>query len=422
MFDTAEQLLEKIRLGEDSFLECKEIVFAGGRIKGPRREELADELAAFANAAGGVLVLGIEDTTRDIVGIPEERLDEVERFVAEIVRDSVVPPLYPIIERILLPASDGTLRPVIRIEVGRSLFVHRSPGGYLLRVGSSKRVMEPEYLARLFQQRSQARIIRFDEQVVPRARLVDLDEGLVERFRSPLSRDERPVFLQKIGMARPDDDGELRPTVAGVLLGSEQPQTWLPHAVIQAVSYRGREIAEGMDASSYQLDAREIEGPLDHQIAEACRFVLRNQRVGATKAMGRTDIPQYDMTAVFEAVVNAVAHRDYSISGSHIRLRMFDDRLELYSPGALPNTMTVDSLPFRQACRNETIASLLAKCPVPAISGLETPRSTIMDRRGEGVAIILQRSEKLSGKRPVYTMLDDSELLLTIYAAGGDAT
>ena len=81
----------------------------------------------------------------------------------------------------------------------------------------------------------------------------------------------------------------------------------------------------------------------------------------------------------------------------------------------------MDSLALRQASRNETITSLLAKCPVPAdIGGLETQRSTLMDRRGEGVSIILERSERLSGRRPVYELLDESELKLTIFAAGVD--
>ena len=152
------------------------------------------------------------------------------------------------------------------------------------------------------------------------------------------------------------------------------------------------------------------------------RFVVRNMRVAASKTIGRRDLPQYDLPAVFEALVNAVAHRDYSMYGSKIRLRMFADRLEIYSPGALANTMTVDSLPFRQASRNEAIASLLAKCPVPAgIGGLETPRSTLMDRRGEGVSIVLERSERLSGKRPVYELPDESEVKLTIFAAAIEA-
>ena len=140
--------------------------------------------------------------------------------------------------------------------------------------------------------------------------------------------------------------------------------------------------------------------------------------MGAQKQEGRSDIPQYDLTAVFETIVNAVAHRDYSMHGARIRLRLFTDRLELYSPGALANTMTVETLLYRQASRNESITSLLAKCPVPsAISGIETPRVTLMDRRGEGVAIILEQSERLSGQRPVYELPDESELRLTIFAA-----
>ncbi len=417
MLDTAQELLEKIRLGEDSFLELKEVVFSGAKIKGPHPGGLADEIAAFANARGGVILLGVDDH-REIIGIPEERLDDVERYVVDIARDQITPPVYPIVERLELPASDGSVRPVIRVEIPRSLFVHRSPEGYLHRVGSSKREMEPEYLARLFQQRSQSRIIRFDEQVVPDAELADLDDELVDRFRTPQTQDDRPTLLQKLAMARFDDSEILRPTVAGLLMGSRNPQNHLPHAMIQAVAYRGSEVAEHVGDASYQLDAKDIAGPLDAQVVDACNFVLRNQKVAASKDVGRKDIPQYDMTAVFEALVNAVAHRDYSMSGARIRLRMFSNRLELYSPGALPNTMTVDSLPFRQASRNEAITSLLAKCSIPdGIKGLDTSRATMMDRRGEGVAIIMERSEQLSGRRPVYEMLDDSELRLTIFAA-----
>jgi ATP-dependent DNA helicase RecG len=422
MYDTPEQLLEKIRLGEDSFLELKTVAFAGDKVKGPKRADLADELAAFANAGGGVVTLGVDDETRDVLGIPEDRLDQVERLVADVVRDAIKPPLYPIVERMLLPSSEGALQAVIRVDVPRSLFVHQSPGGYLYRVGSSKRVMEPEYLARLFQQRSQARIIRFDEQVIPGATISDLDEGLVGRFRGPSGRDETPVLLQKLGMAREDGQGAVRPTVAGVLLGAADPERHLPHAMIQAVAYRGSEVAEQMDDSAYQLDAKDIGGPIDRQVAEACRFVVRNQKVSASKGVGRSDLPQYDLTAVFEALVNAVAHRDYSMPGTRVRLRLFANRLELFSPGALPNTMTVDSLPYRQANRNEAVTSLLARCSVPTdISGLESRRTAMMDRRGEGVSIILDRSEALSGRRPRYLMHDACELQLTIYAARPEA-
>lgn len=420
MFDSAKDLLDKIRLGEDSFLELKEMRFAGDRVTAPHRNSLADELAAFANSRGGVCVLGVEDGSREVLGLPLERLDDVENFVRQLCTDSIDPPLAPIIERLWLPSTTGAEVPVVKVEVSRSLFVHRSPGGYLHRVGSAKREMTPDFLARLFQQRSQARIIRFDEQPVPGSGLDDLEPDLWQRFATARSLDGRDDLLNKLGMARCDDDGTTRPTVAGVLMASPDPRRWLPNAYIQAVAYRGTEIrAEGDDA--YQLDAADIAGPLDRQIVDACHFVRKNMRVGATKDEGRHDLPQFDMTAVFEAMVNAVAHRDYSMYGAKIRLRLFADRLELYSPGAIPNTMTVDSLPYRQSARNEAITSLLAKCPAPdANAGIATSRTTLMDKRGEGVQIILDNSERLSGVRPEYRSLDDSELLLVIHAAHVD--
>lgn len=418
MYDSVKDLLDKILLGDDSFLELKEIRFAGERVSAPRRDALADELAAFANAHGGVCVLGVEDSAREILGIPVERLDTVEDFVRELCTDSIEPPLAPVIERLWLPASAGKDVAVIKVEVSRSLFVHKSPGGYLHRVGSAKREMAPEFLARLFQQRSQARIIRFDEQPVPRATLDDLQPRLWERFATMRSRDGRDDLLVKLAMAGIDDGGVLRPTVAGVLMASENPCRWLPNAYIQAVAYRGTGIRPAGD-EIYQLDAADIVGSLDQQIVGACHFVKKNMRVAAIKKEGRHDLPQFDLTAVFEAVVNAVAHRDYAMHGAKIRLRLFADRLELYSPGAIPNTMTVESLPYRQAARNEAITSLLAKCAAPETdTGIVTNRGTFMDKRGEGVQIILDNSERISGRRPEYRIIDDSELMLTIYAAG----
>ena len=412
--DAAAELLRKIRLGEDSFLEFKEVFLSGGRIKGPGRDQLADELAAFANSTGGVVVLGVSDEPRAVTGIPIEHLDAVERYVSEIASDSITPPLLPLIEKLELPAADGRMRPVVKVEIPRGFFVHQSPGGYLHRVGSSKRQMEPAVLARLFEQRSQSRGGQFDRQVVAEASVDDLDARLVDRFRGEISGDDRITALSKLDMIREDDAGVLRPTVAGVLLGTRQPQRWLPHAYIQAVAYRGASIGEALDSPRYQLDAKDNDGPLDDQIAYACRFVARNQRVEASKSMGRQDWPQYDLAAVFEAVDNAVAHRDYSIRGSKVRLRMFSDRVELCSPGALVNGMSIDELAYKQNTRNPAIANLLDRCPVP--EEIESPRLTMMDRRGEGVPAILARSRRLSGRQPVYEMFGD-ELRLTIHAA-----
>lgn len=419
MFDTRMELIEKIKLGEDSFLELKKVRLSGGRVVAPQRESLADELAGFANSRGGVCVLGVDDRMRDVQGISPEMLDRVESFVREICNDSINPPIAASIERLHLPNSAGVELPVIKVDIPRSLFVHKSPGGYFHRVGSSRREMPPEYLARLFQQRSQARIVRFDEQALITHSLDDLSERLWRRFLTPHSASEQlEVFLGKLGMAGRDEAGNWRPTVSGALMAAEEPRRFLPNAFIQAVAYRSDSSTPEDGLSAYQLDAADLSGPLDEQVNAALRFVARNMRTEATKSIGRRDFPQYDLTAVFEALVNAVAHRDYSIYGSKVRLRMYSDRLELFSPGALANTMTVDSLMLRQSARNEVLTSLLARCPVPReISGLHTDRSTMMDKRGEGVSIIMDRTESLAGKRPEYRLIDDEELQLIIPAA-----
>lgn len=401
-------LERRIRLGEDSSLELKRLLLAGSRVMDPKRDELADELAAFANTRGGVLVLGVDDKTRDVLGIPLDRLDSVETWVRDICNDSIKPALDAVILRHELPGADGHLLPVLEIEVPQSLFVHRSPGGYFRRLGSSKREMSPELLARLLQERSQSRVIRYDETPIPKSNRADLDDDLPRRFLRA-DTDYSDATLRKLRIVAEDDTGALRLTIAGALLCTEEPVRWLPHAEIQAVAYAG----ERVDVN-YQDDARDISGPLDSQVFEALHFVRRNMRISGTKDLARAERAQFSERAVFEALVNAVAHRDYSMAGSRIRLHMFRDRLELHVPGGLANTLTPESMPLRQYSRNELIVSLLARCPVQA----EIPgRTHLMDRRGDGVPIILEESRRLSGREPEYAVIDDSELRLVIWAA-----
>lgn len=409
MFDSSEELLGKIRLGEDTSLELKAIRFRGNRIGEPKRDDLADEIAAIANTHDGVLVLGVDDKTRDIDGISVEHLENAERYVYEICNESIKPPVIFRSFRMNLPDIAGELQPVLKVDIPRSLFVHVSPGGYFHRQGSSKRKMPPEYLARLFQQRSQARLIRFEEQPVPQTGINDLSEDLWRKYTSRSDESEQ-IVLQKRNLLSKEESGTTRASVAGVLLCSEHPENYLPNAFVEAVRYRGY-----MQDSNYQTDAQKIRGPLDQQIKQAMSFLKKNQTVTATKRPHRVEIPQFSIRAVFEAVVNAVAHRDYSISGSKIRFFMFDNRLEIYSPGALPNTVTIDSIALRQATRNELITSLLAETPVVETIG-DVGRGYYMEKRGDGVPIIMNESEKLSGKKPVYRLIDDSELLLTIFS------
>ena len=407
--DSLDDLARRIRLGEDSELELKRVLLAGARITDPGRSDFADELAAFANGRGGTLVLGVDDKTREILGLPIEHMDAVESWVREICNDSVKPAIDAVIRKLELPDSTGKLVPLIRVDVARSLFVHKTAAGYFRRLGSSKREMSSDILARLFQERSQSRVIRFDESPVPGTSPAELELELARRF---MRDDAEPTdtSLRKLRIVADDDDGVPRMTVTGVLLCTQEPQRWMPHAQIQAVSYAG----DRRDVN-YQSDARDLGGPLDAQVMEALHFVRRNMRVQATKTTARVEYAQFSERAMFEALVNAVAHRDYSMGGARVRLHMFGDRIELYVPGGLANTLTPDSMHLRQYNRNELIVSLLARCPVGADEGLG--RSYLMDRRGDGVPIILDESHRLSGRAPEYSLIDDSELRLVIWAA-----
>ena len=417
-------LMRRLRLGEDSRLELKSVRASGGNVRAPERNAMADELAAFANGRGGTVILGVDDKTREVQGIPLHELDAVETWARQVCNDSVQPSLDADIRKQECEDSAGRILAVLSVQVERSLFVHKSPGGYFRRIGSSKREMAPEVLARLFQERNQSRMIRFDESIVPATAPADLHYSLTDRFLradvvdepSPSADDDSGTAvedtLRKLRLVADDADGAARLTLAGVLLCTTEPQRWLPHAYIQAVSYAG----ERTDAD-YQTDARDIGGPLDEQVAEALHFVRRNMLVRATKETARSERPQFSERAVFEALVNAVAHRDYSIAGARVRLHLFGDRLELYVPGALANTLTPDSLHLRQANRNELIVSLLARCAAPAGVG----RTRLMDRRGDGVPIIRKACRELSGRMPEYRLIDDSELRLLMWAANEDA-
>ncbi len=357
------------------------------------------------------LLVGVDDKSKSVIGIPKDNLDIVENWLRDICNDLIEPPLDCTLIKMSIPMDNGEEKIIIRMDIPGSLFVHQSPGGYFRRIGSSKRQMKPDLLARLFQQRSQARLIRFDEQAVPGTTINDLDPKLSNRFRTVLSPKNDQEFLEKLKLIVKDETGIFRPTVGGILMACDSPERHINAAFIQTVCYRGIE-----RIAAYQLDAKDITGPLDIQIREACKFVERNMRIYAKKAPNRIETPQFSLNAVFEAVVNAAAHRDYSVYGSKIRVHLFSDRLEIFSPGTIPNTLTIDSLSERQSTRNELISSLLARCPMN-INAVGSQRSFIMDKRGEGVPIILLESERLSGKRPEYRLLDDAELMLTIFAA-----
>ena len=277
-------------------------------------------------------------------------------------------------------------------EVPRGLYVHRTSGGrYFLRVGSTKRDLTPPELARLFQQRGRAYV--FDEQAVFDAGVDHLSRHRLEAFfgRSPtvpwldLLRNTRVTFR--------DEAGVDRPTVAGLLTFGTEPADFLVSASIEAARYRGRRLS-----SDELVHAERLAGPVSDQIDSAVAF--------AARFMERD---QYVPDIVDEAVVNAVAHRDYAISGSKIRLFLFADRLEISSPGNLPNAIKLAEMPYRTFTRNQLLVSFLSR-----IRSKRTGQ-VFLESRGEGVRKILQDGEAHAGRQPVYELFGN-ELRLTVWA------
>lgn len=405
-----EEIKRQIRLGEDSHWEFKEIVFSGNKPKSPSRDDLADEIAAFANTDGGVVLCGVTDSG-DVQGMSREQMDEMEMFLAQICTDTIKPPIRPTILRREIEQG----KPFLLVEILQGHTQHDSPGGSYHRVGSSKRKMTSDERLRLAQQRAQSRFLWFDKQPVLGTGFGSLDESLWKPLLSAEGAAIPELALEKMGLLTNDENETTRATVAGVLLCTRSPEEWLPNACISAVCYQGEDRASG------QIDAQIITGPLNRQIADAVAFAVRNMRVGAYKNPARTDLPQYSEKALFEAIVNAVVHRDYSIQGSKIRLSMFTDRIEIISPGGLPNNLTIDSMDVRQSTRNEALASMFGRMSVENVLG-SGERQFFMERRGDGVPIIFRETEALSGKIPDYELIDDSELILTIPAADTNVT
>ena len=398
MFEAQEHILNQLRAGGDGVSEFKTLKFGRHGVIDPAVESMDGEMVAFANAAGGTLFLGIDDEG-GVEGIPRDRQDGVQAWVANIAAQNCEPPIRPTIRLQTLDDAVGNARTVMLVEVPRGIYVHRTTGGrYYLRVGSTKRDLRPPELARLFQERGRDYV--FDEQTAHGATVAELDRHRLEAHfgRSPAI--PWLDLLRNTGVTRRDEHGEDRPTIAGLLVFGREPTRHLPSAFVEAACYGGTRLA-----SEDLLHAEQLSGPLAEQIDGAIAFADHFMHRGRSSAT----VP-YDIEVVDEAVVNAAAHRDYALSGSKIRLFLFADRLELYSPGGLPNTITLEDMAYRTHTRNQLLVSFLSR-----IRSRRTG-DVFLESRGEGVRKILEGGQTHSGRMPKYELFGE-ELRLTIWAS-----
>ncbi len=406
MFETTEEIVEQLLAGEDSFAEFKELRFGDHGVISPRTDDFAGEVVAFANSEGGVLFMGVADDGV-VKGIPEEQLRRVEEWVVNIATNNCASPIRPIIRSMRLPDPSGELKPVLVVTIRKGLYVHQTTGGrWYVRVGSTKRDLTVQELPRLLQERG--RMFVFDESPVLTARVDELDTGFLKAALGKADGIEGDQLLLNKRITLQDEEGMVRPTVAGLLCFSKKPAEHVRNAYIQAAVYRGTR-----RHSDDLVHQENLSGSVQQQIEAAVAFVDRFMMKPSKKDVGREDFPQYRLGAVLEAIVNAVAHRDYSISGSKIRLFMYEDRLEALSPGGLPNTLTLESMRYRQLTRNQLLVSFLSKLKSPREDTVI--KGHCIEERGQGVARILDASLEWSGRSPEYA-LHDQEVALTIWA------
>ena len=403
MFDTLDEIRRQLAALEDARAEFKEVALGAHGVRSPNTEDMAGEMVAFANAEGGVIFLGVDDDGV-VRGVLPDRAAVVETWAINIARNNCDPPIHPILRKERLADPSGSEQLVILVEVRRGLYVHGTSGGrHYIRVGATKQLLGGTALSRLFQERG--RTFVFDEQRVLSATVDDLDD---RRLREFFANGPRLIpwldLLRNTRIVAEGDNETERPTVSGLLAFGGMPQEYLPSAFVEAAVYRGTRLT-----SDDLVHAESIKGRVDSQIDDALEFVDRFMLRPARKSVGREDHPQYALSAVHEAIVNAVAHRDYSISGSKIRLFLFADRMEICSPGSLPNTLTIETMPYRVFTRNQLLVSFLSR-----MRSRRTGRA-FLESRGEGVRGILEASEAHAGRRPEYELFGE-ELRLTIWA------
>lgn len=357
-----EEVLELIRTGEDSGLEFKRDDIAN--------YELAKELVCFLNLEGGTVLLGVEDDGT-IAGTTRER---VEEWVTELCRTKIDPPVIPFLSW-ARGVEPGKHVLVVRVSLGPDkpyARFHNNRRNYFIRVHNTCREATKEELERMFQASGR---LQYGLKPVSGSALKDLD---IRRLRD--------YFVHVIKGAAPGDEGfeewerllcnldlmttsakQTIPTIDGMLLFGKAPKRFVPQSGIRALCYLGAEpdyaTRADQDLKGPMVPLCTADGSLVESglVEQALDFVKRNTEPTAhLEGARRIDRPAYPDAVLREAVVNALVHRDYSIAGVDIALVIYENRLEIQSPGKLPNTVTVEGMKAgMRYARNQTLVNVM---------------------------------------------------------------
>jgi ATP-dependent DNA helicase RecG len=343
-------LFAQISLGEDSTRQFKADI--------KNADSLASEMAAFANSNGGKIFIGVADDG-SAPWLSGQDVARINQIISNAASHLVRSPLAVQTENVAL--KNGRIVIVLTVPKGIDKPYFDKNGVIWLKAGADKRrVNSKEELRRLFQLTNQ-----FHADELPTKAGIDKLDKL--RFRDflrdvykqeyPDSPSELTRLLQNMNLAT--DDGRLN--LAGVLLFAEQPEWIVPQFVVKAIRYPGNKI----HATDY-LDTEDFSGPLPKIFEGALSFVMRNlHKVQAGRGVNAPGLPEISEAVFEELLVNALAHRDYLVSAP-IRLFIFDNRIEIISPGHLPNNLTVEKIRAGNSnIRNPILVSYVAKGLLP---------------------------------------------------------
>lgn len=311
-------------------------------------DTLAETLVALANADGGTVVIGLNLSGRPTGIVSDEAEGALNQAVTQ-----CRPPV--VVDWQQQDVAGGT---VVTLRVPRSSELHALlDGRVLVRHRTENRPLGGEAIRHLAATKSAA---EFETGAVPASSLLDFDRHVLdeymkrrqERGRKPLSMSLEQHLIDIGAMT---DDGEA--TVSGLLLFGKRPQTYLPQSGVVFVKFHGKD-PRGRDGLAGYGRRVEIEGPLVRVMERAWSLVWEEMRVEAVvTGLKREELPEYPRFAVREALVNAICHRDYRLKGRRVEIRMYEDRLEVISPGGLPGYITLDNLVDEHFSRNPRLVA-----------------------------------------------------------------
>jgi Predicted transcriptional regulator containing an HTH domain and an uncharacterized domain shared with the mammalian protein Schlafen len=338
---TPEQLETILAQGEDSQYQFKRTL--------TNADAFAAELAAFANANGGYIIIGVEDDGT-ISGLSREDIGRLNQLLSNAASQNIRPPLHPTTQNMTLP--QGMIM-VVNIAAGLNKPYMDNQGRIWVKTGADKRhVTAREEIQRMFQETG---LVYAEENIIPDSSLQDLHRTRLAVYfenRYQQTLEESGLALAQITKSLHISNGE-RLNLAGLLLFGKNPQQFRPAFMVKAVYIDGTDIA-----SQHYRDSEDIEGCLLDQYERSLAFITRNlhrlQAGQGINSLGKLEIPEITLQ---EVLVNALIHRDYFISAP-IRILMFIDRVEIISPGHLPNHLTIEQIRFGLSnMRNPIIAS-----------------------------------------------------------------